>query len=318
MAMDATSIIVGDKVALSFSAYGTRDIYQDAQEVKLRIWDHTVEGEKNKDNVVAEVVMTPDVLGGYAYTCVYEEFAPKQMTDAVTVQACAVIGGQEYTSDQQTVSMAGVAYEQYEKAVAAEEEAQAKLMVAVLNYGAAAQEYFAYNLDNLANKDLPEELKVVEKKEDGSYSAAIMDSLDPGVGNYAYSEITSVSLVVESTIGIRVYVDVAPGEADLPISMRTGLTADELKGAGEKVDGAFSFTLSGISLTDLKTTRYFQTIVTYSKKVAGKDIPVYYQGNIFTYSVEAYVARMAYDAEKPELSNLLHALMNLSDAAAAV
>lgn len=318
LAMDAASIIVGDKIALSFAAYATRDVYQDAEAVKLRIWDSTVEGEKTKDNAVAEIAMTADVTGDYAYSCIYDECAPKQMTDAVTVQAYAVIDGEEYVSASQTVSLASVAYAQFEKAVAAEEEKQAKLMAAVLNYGAAAQEYFAYNVDDLANKDLPEEWKVIDKKEDGYYSAAIMDSLDPGVGNYAYSEITAVALVFESTIGIRVYVDVAPGEKDKPIYMRTGLSDADLTGRGETVDEGYAFTVSDIGLNDLKTTYYFQTVVEYSKKVGDKLYPVSWFGNIFTYSVEAYVARMAYDAEEPELSNLLHALMNLSDAAAAV
>ncbi|MBQ8174016.1 MAG: hypothetical protein IJ009_01295 [Clostridia bacterium] len=319
LAMDAASIIVGDKIALSFSTYGTRDVYQDADEVKLRIWDNTVEGEKTKDNVVAEIVMEADVMGDYAYTCIYEEFAPKQMTDTVAVQAYMVMGDAEVkASEIQEVSLAGIAFEQYEKAVAAQEQEQANLMVAVLNYGAAAQKYFGYKVDDLANKNLPTELQVVEQKPDGYYSAAIMDSVDPDAALYAYSEITAASLVFESTIGIRVYVDVAPSEADKPISMRYGLTSEELAGKGEKVDGAYSFTISGIGLTGLKTTRYFQAVVEYTRKVGNKEIPAYYSGNYFSYSVEAYVARMAYETDKPELANLLHALMNLSDAAAAV
>lgn len=319
LAMDAASIIVGEKIALNFSTYGTRDVYQDADAVKLRIWDYTVEGEKTADNVVAEIEMTADVLGDYAYNCVYEEFAPKQMTETVAVQAYMLIDGEEVeASEIQEVSLAGVAYSQYEKAVAANEEKQANLMVAVLNYGAAAQKYFGYKLDVLANKDLPAELQVIEQKPDGSYSAAIMDSVDPDVSNYTESEITAVSLVFESTIGIRVHVDVAPIEADKPISMRYGLSADDLAGKGEAVDGSYAFTLSGIGLDGLKTTRYFQTVVQYTRQVGNKEIPVYYSGNVFTYSVEAYVARMAYETDKPELANLLHALMNLSDAAAAV
>lgn len=319
LAMDAASIVVGDKVALSFSTYGTRDVYQNAESVKLRIWDHTVEGEKTKDNVVAEIEMVADIWGDYSYICVYDGFAPKQMTDTVTVQAYTVIDGQEYASAPQSVNMADVAYEQYEKAVAVADDNQANLMVAVLNYGAAAQEYFQYNLDNLANKDLPEELKVIEKKEDGYYSAANVDMKDPmSPSIYAASEISSVSLVFESTIGIRVYVDVDPTETGRRIGMRYGLSSEELTGEGEAVDGSYGFTLSGIGLDDLKTTYYFQTTVEYSIQLGPNLLPVSYIGNVFTYSVEAYVARMAYETDKPELSNLLHALMNLSDAAVAV
>ena len=47
-------------------------------------------------------------------------------------------------------------------------------------------------------------------------------------------------------------------------------------------------------------------------------LPIVPAKYIFTYSVEAYVARMAYDTDEPELSNLLHALMNLGAAADAV
>lgn len=319
LAMDTASIIVGDKIALSFAAFGTREVYQDADEVKLRIWDSSVTGEKTKDNAVAEIAMDVEVLGNYAYTCIYEEFAPKQMTDSITVQAFMTVDGEEViASATQDVSLAAVAYEQYENAVAANEDEQANLMVAVLNYGAAAQKYFGYNLDNLANKNLPAELQTIVKQPDGVYKAEIMDSVNPDISTYSYSEITAASLVFESTIGIRVYVDVAPSEADKPISMRHGLTADDLAGKGEAVDGAYAFTLSGIGLKDLKTTQYFQVVVQYTRKVGNKEIPVYYSGNVFTYSVEAYVARMAYETDKPELSDLLHALMNLSDAAAAL
>ena len=319
LAMDDASVIVGDKIALNFNAFGTRDVYQDADEVKLRVWDNTVVGEKTKDNAVAEIAMSLDILGTYAYTCVYDGLAPKQMTDSVTVQAFMIVDGEEtIASAVQEISLADVAYEQYEEAVAARDDKQADLMVAMLNYGTAAQKYFGYNLDNLANKNLPAELQTIVKQPDGMYKAEIMDSKNPGASNYAYSEITAASLVFESTIGIRVYVDVAPSEADKPITIRHGLTENDLVGDGEAVDGAYAFTLSGISLKDLKTTQYFQVTAHYTQKIGALEINVPYPGNIFTYSVEAYVARMAYETDKPELSDLLHALMNLSDAVAAL
>ena len=321
LAMDAASIIVGDKIALSFSAYGTRDVYQDSKagDVKLLIWDAAVTGEKTKENATAVVDLEADIMTDYAYNCVYEEFAPKQMTDTITVQAYLEIDGeQKCISQPQEVSLASVAFAQYEKAVADEDEKQINLMVAVLNYGAAAQQYFGYRVDDLANKNLPAELQTVEQKPDGTYSSAIMDSVDPDVTNYADSEITSASLVFESTIGIRVYVDVAPGEATYQLGIRYGdsTDVDTFKSKeGVPVDESNAFTMSGIGLLDLKKTYYFQAVVQYPTKLGKQEILRPYSANIFTYSVESYVARMAYEADKPELANLLHALMALSDAA---
>lgn len=317
LSMEEEELVVGDKIAIRFSAFATRGVYQDSDEgVVLRIWDSSVEGELTAENAVANVPMTLDINAGYAYVCDYDEFAPKQMTDTITIQAYTTVDGEEKcASVPKKVSLANIAYNQYLAAVAAEDTKTAKTMVAVLNYGAAAQKYFAYNVENLANKDLPAELQVIEKKEDGYYSAAIMDTKEPQSTNWSSSEITSVSLIFDSTLSMRVYVDVTADEVNCPTTIWTGLTEEELENSkvGTEIDGANSFILSDLGLDDLSKTFYFQVRVVHEKLLFGTTYgKITYYGNIFSYSVEAYVARMAYEADKPELSDLLHALMNLS------
>lgn len=319
--MENESVIVGDKIGIRFAAFATRDVYQDSDEgLVLRVWDSSVEGEKTAENATANIKMTLKMDEGYAYVCEYDAIAPKQMTDTITIQAYATVDGVEKcTSVPKEVSLADVAYAQYLAAVEAEDEKTAKTMAAVLNYGAAAQKYFDYNVDDLANKNLPAEAQVIEKKEDGYYRASGMDTVDPfddDKGNRSSSEITSVSLIFDSTLAIRVYVDVTADEVNCPITVRNGLTKDAMMDVrvGETIDGAKSFILTDIGLDDLSTTQYFQVLVKHEvEMMPGKFAQITYQGNIFTYSVEAYVARMAYDAEKPELGDLLHALMALSN-----
>ena len=314
IAFEDAEIIVADKIGVRFAAYGTVDTYQDADNgIELRVWDTTVEGEKTAANVTSTLAMTLD-RSDYSYRCDYDEFAPKQMTDKIYIQAFITVDGEEKVASAITeVCLADLAFAQYENAVAAEDEKGTALMVAVLNYGAAAQKYFEYNLDNLANKNLPAEAQVIEKKEDGWYRSEAMDYLPSGATNVASSEITSGSLIFESTLSIRLYVDVAPDEVECPISVRIGTTADNVGDDKDtEVDGANSITLADIGLDDLSKVYYFQTLVRHTRILPnGKTTKITYYGDIFSYSVESYVARMAYNTENPELGDLLHALMNL-------
>ena len=314
IAFEDAEIIVADKIGVRFAAYGTVDVYQNSDNgIELRVWDTTVEGEKTAANATDTLSMTLNRTD-YSYRCDYDEFAPKQMTDKIFIQAFITVDGEEKVASAITeVCLADLAFAQYNAAVAAEDEKGANLMAAVLNYGAAAQKYFDYNTDNLANKNLPAEAQVIEKKEDGWYRSEGMDYLPSGATNVASSEITSGSLIFESTLSIRLYVDVAPDEVACPVSVRIGTSADNVsEDSGTEVDGANSITLENIGLDNLSTVYYFQTLVRHTRLLAnGKTTRVTYYGDIFSYSVESYVARMAYNTENPELGDLLHALMNL-------
>ncbi len=315
IAFDDAEIIVADKIGVRFAAYGTVDVYEDADNgIELRVWDTTVEGEKTAANATKTLSMTLN-RADYSYRCDYDEFAPKQMTDKISIQAFFTVDGEEKAASAITeVCLADMAFAQYEKAVDEEDNKGAELMAAVLNYGAAAQKYFKYNLDNLANKNLPADAQVIEKKEDGWYRSEGMDFVPYGATNVASSEITSGSLIFESTLSIRLYVDVAQAEVNCPdIIVRTATDSAELSKAKEyKIDGANSFTLENIGLDNLSTVYYFQTIVYHVRVMPnGRESKIPYYGDIFSYSVESYVARMAYNAENPELGDLLHALMNL-------
>lgn len=314
IALEGAEIIVADKIGVRFAAFGTVDVYQDSDNgIELRVWDTTVEGEKTAANATDTLAMTLN-RSDYSYRCDYDKFAPKQMTDKIFIQAFITVDGEEKVASAITeVCLADLAFEQYEAAVAEEDEKGAALMAAVLNYGAAAQKYFDYNTDNLANKNLPAEAQVIEKKEDGWYRSEAMDYVASGATNVASSEITSGSLIFESTLSIRLYVDVTADEVECPISVRVGTTVDNVgEDKGTDVDGANSITLENIGLDDLSTVYYFQTLVRHTRILpTGKTTKVTYYGDIFSYSVESYVARMAYNTENPELGDLLHALMNL-------
>ncbi len=316
LSMEKETIIVGDKIGIKFAAFATRPVYEKSDDgILLRVWGVDVEGEKTVDNATI-VPMELDINAGFAYICEYDAFAPKQMNDVITVQAYITVDGEEVcASEMKEVSIAAIALEQYNEAVAKGDEATAKLMAATLNYGAAAQKYFNYNTDNLANAQLPADAQVVEIKPDGYYSAAEMDTV-PWDGNESSSDIYAASLIFGSTISIRVYVNITADEAASPEKkvVRHGTSEDEMTEIGYNkattLDAGNSFVLSGIGLADLSQIQYFQFMV----KIPNADSPIKptYYGNVFTYSVEAYVARMAYDESDPALAELCHALMNLS------
>ena len=80
--------------------------------------------------------------GTRAFVCTIPVFA-KEMTDSINFSI--KIGGEVYNGKSYTVTV-----KQYAQALAASDPAWADLMNAMLDYGAAAQELFGYNTENLA------------------------------------------------------------------------------------------------------------------------------------------------------------------------
>jgi hypothetical protein len=76
---------------------------------------------------------------------------------------------------------------------------------AMLNYGAAAQMQFGYNLDNLANASLSEEDKIVAKPDASAYAHKIVGTGD-GI------KATSAKLTLDADVAIRVTFQITGGK----------------------------------------------------------------------------------------------------------
>lgn len=132
----------------------------------------------------------------YAFPCT---IAPAQMTD--TIEATLSDSGNTYQTSTSVRAYAQKLFvsKQWDKLAAAD------MMVATLNYGAAAQKYFGYNTENFANVGY-------EKTADAEIPA--VESSNMVSGSVSGITFYGASLVFETRIAVRFYFSVSGDIAD--------------------------------------------------------------------------------------------------------
>ena len=112
--------------------------------------DYTAGGEVHSSKVVGYTMIS----GQKYYTFEYRHITAKQMTDDIYSIAYIEIDGQKYYSEPVKYSVLHYAYIKLGKiGVASENEDFRNLLSLTLEQGAAAQQYFEYNTDRLANAE---------------------------------------------------------------------------------------------------------------------------------------------------------------------
>ena len=125
----------------------------------------------------------------YRFTC---KLYAKQMADVVTAQIVTADG-----AIGETKSMSIADYCEALMAVSNDEQLIA-LLKAMLNFGAAAQEMFSYNVENLANAALSEADKVLADADASDFAYSIVGS-EEGI------KVQSATLLLDSAITMRVF-----------------------------------------------------------------------------------------------------------------
>ncbi len=126
----------------------------DIADVELLIWDaaqtsYTKGTEAYALKYDSKNATTTTPSGETAYPVYYTELAAKQMTDNVYARAYINVDGAEYYSDLDKYSILQYAYAKKDTT----DEKLAAVINSTLAYGAAAQNYFDYNTDRLANAE---------------------------------------------------------------------------------------------------------------------------------------------------------------------
>ena len=137
----------------------------------------------------------------YAFPCT---IAPAQMAD--TIEATLNDSGNTYQTSTSVRAYAQklFASKQWDKLAAAD------MMVATLNYGAAAQKYFGYNTENFANAGYEKAATEVIPEPD---SSNMVSGSVSGISFYG------ASLVFETRIAVRFYFSVSGDIADYSFSI---------------------------------------------------------------------------------------------------
>ena len=162
------------------------------------------------------------------------------------------------------------------------------LMKAMLNYGAAAQVNFGYDVENLVNADMAEADRLMPETLDVSTFAHTWSGEEDGI------EITSASLLLQSETKIRIYFKLAEGK-----------TLED-----------FTFTIDGVEVTPVQSGDEY-----YIEKanVAAKDLDIMYTfclGNRqLTYCGLSYVNQVLTYSRDEKLINLAKALYAYNQAA---
>ena len=155
-----------------------------------------------EDTKTVPVAQARHVEGNlYAFPCT---IAPAQMAD--TIEATLIDSGNAYQTSTSVRAYAEklFASKQWDKLAAND------MMVATLNYGAAAQNYFGYNTENLANAGY-EKAAAVEIPQ--------VDSSNQVSGSVSGISFYGASLVFETRIAVRFYFTVRGDIADYNFSI---------------------------------------------------------------------------------------------------
>ena len=233
---------LGGKIGLNYYAVLSANIVNDPDAYV----EFSVAGETITVPMADAIVAVKDGETRYRFSV---ELAAKEMTDVVTAQ---VYTGNGAVGESKSYSVAA-----YCEALlnVTEDADMAALVKAMLNYGAAAQTMFSYNLENLANACLSDEDKVLADVDASEFAYTIS-------GEEAGIALKSASLILESNTTIRItfqltgdntidaYTFTIDGEEVTPIDRGDGKYAVELTGIGPRfLDEMHTFSVGGLSLS---------------------------------------------------------------------
>ena len=232
---------------------------------------------------------TSTTISGEAYYYVsFKGNAAKEMSDSVYVTVYNSEG--ENVSNTYADSIQKYAMRLLSKSTAEEEMA---LIVDMLNYGAQAQDYFKYNVDDLANAVLSDKQKAYASK-DTEYE----DTRDTGTTGYYYG----TSLILESNIKMLMAFE------NVETTMYAVVTYTDHYGAEQEIQiNGSDFTEEGsyciVTIDSLVVADGGKNVTVTIYDASGTEI------TSVTDSIESYVARLT------EEHALYSALMKFSDAA---
>ena len=223
------------------------------------------------------------------YTVSYTDIAAKEIADEITALVYNAAG--EVISEPWTDSIATYAQRMLGKENVVADAELRTVYVDLLNYGAAAQTYFDYNTENLANANLTEE--------QASWATAAVEVTDKSVYGTAYLG-GSMTLVSEITLDMVFNVVYEEGMyAEVTFTDHYGdvvkqtLTPEDLQGSFTQVH------VTGMAIAD------YQALVTCELYDA--------EGNLVGNAVDSMESYAARNADK--LGEIVQAIMKLGASA---
>lgn len=301
---------VGMSIGADFGIHFYIEAPEGVNEVGAYIGDARVRGQEQEDG---------------RYRVSYRHLTPKQMTEILTAEPYYVKGNHEIKGSVCDFSVCDYAT----ALLAADPTPELRaLLVAMLNYGTAAQRHFLYNIGNFANRNLSSEDSAYTAREYASHLFVL-----EGEPTQDTAEISGATLLVQNRVRFKIFVDVE-GQEELrynkgadPDEVVNGMTPEEEAQAlvegcyveispYEDFSNSIQYPLVKCSgnkgyraLTDgLYATEYSD--IFYFRVVTPEGI-----GTAISYSVETYAARQ--NAPYTTQGRLMAAMILFGDAARA-
>jgi len=236
----------------------------------------------------------------------YTGVAAKEMGDELNAYLLMDLDGITYSTVVDIYSVKEYAYNRLKYSTSDNFKV---LLVDMLNYGAAAQTYFKYNIENLVNYDLSGEQKALASKKPELSSASKITKVDGATAHF-----TAQSVIMGSNVALKYY-----------FKFDNGAPSDNVKFVAEytSIDGekyTTTLTVSDFEY-DSRYDEYSVKITTISAKdmscvVTAKiydgDTLI---GDISEYSIESYVNSRLNNSTNSDFRDLVDALIKYGKSA---
>ena len=251
-------------------------------------------------------MVVPDEKAGKLHVFSYMDIAPYMVKDSVTATLYVTdADGYLCSSEPKEYSVKNYCHDMLNHESTQGNAELQTLLVDMLNYGAAAQEYVGYHTDNLANKDL-----TAEELAKGTQEAPVSEN--------KLNTAVAVPETVKATFkGAGLYLDET-------VSLRFGFEAANTRGLTVQVaytkqngeSAVKTFTEKDFVKSGSRYYVYFSELIASQMRQTVQ--ATIYEGNTavsntINYSIESYVAQAQGNAK---LSKIVNALLSYGDAAA--
>ncbi len=229
--------------------------------------------------------------GGYYYTMY--GINPDRIGDSITATVTYTVNGATYTSEK-TYSIGEFCYARLDVVTDPEE---ARMLVDLLNYGAAAQVYTGHNASSLVNAALTNEQKALGTQTPAPYT----DVTDLAHATVQNPTVTwkSAGMFLSQTVRMSFRIEAA-SVAGLSVKITVGADTYTVTKLYADTDGSYVFYFEDLGFSRMDETIYL-TVMQGDTAVS----------NTLSYSAASYAAiKQASNTTTPSLSALIDAMMS--------
>lgn len=268
---------------------------------------------KENGNEGRTIVPTERVIDGETYYCfTYTGVAAKEMGDTLTAVLEFTRDGVDYSGTVDTYSLKEYAMERLANS---DNEKFKTLLVDLLNYGAAAQNYFEYRTDSLVNADLTAEQRALATQ---NYDPATVANTENGNSQTTYpAAITGKNIVFGNRITLLTATSFTQDSDLTGVFLRIRYTDINGEAVEKRIEGkdfvyrtdvnAYTAYFDGLKASEFRVTLEL-TLMNESGEAISETV---------TYSLDTYVQNRLAKSESESFKALLEATMIYADSAKA-